>query len=30
MIITIYSKYLFDRNDEIEFAVLPQKIDRSP
>ena len=30
MIITIYWKYLFDRNDEIEFAVLPQKFDRSP
>ena len=30
MIITIYWKYPFDRNDEIEFAALPQKFDRSP
>ena len=30
MIITIYKKYPFDRNDEIEFAVLPQICDRSP
>ena len=28
MIITIYWKYPFDRNDEIEFAVLLQKFDR--
>ena len=30
MIITMYCKYPFDRNDEIEIAVLPQKFDRSP
>ena len=29
MILEIYWKYSFDRNDEIEFAVLPQKFDRS-
>ena len=30
MIITIYWVYPFDRNDEGEFAVLPQKFDRGP
>ena len=28
--ITIYWKYPCDRNDESEFAVFPQKFDRSP
>ena len=30
MVITIYWKYSFDRNDESELAILPQKCDRSP
>ena len=30
MVITIYWKYSFDRHDESELAILPQKIDRSP
>ena len=30
MVITIYWKYSFDRNDESELAILPQTIDRSP
>ena len=30
MVITIYWKYSFDRNDESELAILPQKFDRSP
>ena len=30
MVITIYWKYSFDRNDESELAILTQKIDRSP
>ena len=30
MIITIYWKYSFDRNDGSEFAVLQQKFDCSP
>ena len=30
MVITIYWKYSFDRNDESELAILPHKFDRSP
>ena len=30
MVIMIYWKYSFDRNDESELAILPQKCDRSP